>query len=119
MTRSPHYLRVVQALALVSGFGPVAVNCSSTGRPAVFTNDGGETYDAPITGGVGAGPVQCPETDPNCNLCGLCADAGAGTDADAADVSADTGIDADATVEDASLDATVGGGPRPPPDLPA
>lgn len=46
----PHFLRVVQALALVSGVVPAAVDCSSSGRLVnAEANDGGETNDAPYT----------------------------------------------------------------------
>jgi hypothetical protein len=152
----PHYLRVVQALALVSGFGPVVIVVGA------MSADCG-SYQEGL-----AGPVACPEDDPNCNFCGLCLDGASGSldspNLEPADTSApspwaDTGValgceldatgcdanvpppesgvgdgaacapdaagcfatdaGADVTVADGSTDASVDGGPLPPPDLPA
>ena len=112
MDRAPHYLRVVQALALVSGFGSVAIVV------------GGFLLDSCYS--EMTGPVQCPESDPGCNggepFDGQAAgsmDAGVPVvDEDAASSDAgETGTDA--APEDASTDALAGGGPLLPPELPA
>jgi hypothetical protein len=97
--RAPHYLRVVQALALVSGFGPVGIVAGVT------------VVDCSAYDGA-AGPVQCPEADPNCNLCGLCVDAATVEDgsADAATSSGDADVSIDAVVYDGTV---LGIGPAP------
>jgi hypothetical protein len=110
VTRAPHYLRVAQALALVSGVGPAAIvagaalsGCSS-----------------PIPCGVGiCGILEAPDT-------GAGADAGvpvlpvpdAGTDASDAETDAAIADGSTDAAADATPDVTTDGGPLPPPDLP-
>jgi hypothetical protein len=103
----PHFLRVVQALSLVSGFGSVAivagtslVACSSSTSPTSPPVDSGsDAFTGIVTG-----------TQPACTLdeAGTCTDAAV----------AITGIQVapDAST-DAGPDAVAVGGPLSPPEL--
>jgi hypothetical protein len=81
MDRAPHYLRVVQALALVAGFGPVAIvagvtveGCNgSSGAPGAYcpaegcggdTDGGGVAgYDDGSVADVGFAGIVAPPAD--------------------------------------------------------
>ena len=140
----PHYLRVVQALALVSGFGPVTIVAGATylgcGGALVSAPGDDAASDAPpftgfdsgtiVTGGgdgSACAPEGCGGNGPGPGPDGGFADGAAaipdavfpGALADAADAGTESDTGADVTVDDGSTDASVDGGPLPPPDLPA
>ncbi len=125
MDRAPHYLRVVQALALVSGFGPVALviaDCSNddayVGVAMGAADSGGIAYYGDSAGVILDG--SAPPGEGALDAVALPSDAAeAGPDANDAETdvtTADASTDAEA---DATPDVTTDGGPLPPPDLPA
>jgi hypothetical protein len=121
MDRAPHYLRVVQALALVSGLGPVAIvvgaavhGCGSSPHGAegfLAGPEGGQAIDDAAFNGQGMGAldaVALPSPDGSdyadaCGQGGICNDYDGSVAVDASD---------------AESDVTTDGGPLPPPDLP-
>jgi hypothetical protein len=125
MDRAPHYLRVVQALALVSGFGPVAIVvgatvscCSSTGPictgfclpPETPTDAAGQPGD-----GQGGGIIGPDEDAANGDAGEVGTDATLLADADSeASLEGDAAFVADGSTDaasDGSADATTDGGP--------
>ena len=121
MIRAPHFLRVAQALALVSGFGPVVLlftfndlaGCSAREQHAIgvglppYDAYVGETDDSPsFGGGIGFSPDSTGVT-------GMFPPPDAGRDAP-------LGADTLAPGGDADADGHAeGGGPLSPPELPA
>ncbi|MGO9712550.1 MAG: hypothetical protein ACLQBL_27055 [Polyangiaceae bacterium] len=130
MTRAPHYLRVVQALALVSGFSPVAVaivagaavtGCTTgSGANGAFCGPEGNAngcgdYDGGTVGVIIDGNLPIGALD----AVSLPSDAAdAGPDASDAETDATIGDGSTDAPADATPDVTTDGGPLPPPDLP-
>jgi hypothetical protein len=113
----PHFLRVVQALSMVSGFGPVALvagasllGCSSSTVPvgSLACTDASDCATGPTDAAPDAFQGITTGTQPACTLdeAGTCVDASIGSG----------GVQ---VAPEGGADVQVVGGPLPPPELPA